>query len=61
MKKMPSVRRTEIPVGYVIDDPNGNRASRRLAAKKAKAARRGRTTGLSTGAAPLHPTIHKGD
>lgn len=53
-------RRSEIPIGYVVSEPAGNRASRRMAAKEAKAARRGRATGHGTGGAPIAPAL-KGD
>jgi hypothetical protein len=46
-------RRTEIPIDYIAADTAGNRASRRLAARQAKAAKRGRDAGHSTGGAPL--------
>ncbi len=51
--KRPKVSRgTGIPVDYIVSDPGGNRASRRMHAKEKKAAERGRTTGHGTGAAP---------
>jgi len=51
-----STRRTQVPVGYVVSDPTGNRASRRMAAKEAKAARRGRRAGRGTGGGPIEPS-----
>jgi hypothetical protein len=46
-------RRKDIPIDYVRADPNGNRRSRRLAAREAKAARLGRDAGTPTGGAPV--------
>lgn len=51
MKTKGSSRKTLVPIDYIVSDPNGNRASRRMAAREAKAAARGRATGASTGAA----------
>lgn len=50
-------RRAQIPIGYVESNPDGNRASRRMAAKEAKAERRGRQTGHSAGGASIGPTV----
>jgi hypothetical protein len=57
MRRKGSSRKREVPIGYVVADPNGNRASRRMAAKEAKAAAKGRVTGHSTGAAPTRPLV----
>lgn len=51
-KRPGPARQREIPVDYIVADPNGNRASRRMAAKEAKARARGRNTGHGTGGEP---------
>lgn len=56
-KKGASARRSQIPVDYIVADPNGNRRSRRMAAKEAKANARGRDTGTSTGGAFWKPLV----
>jgi hypothetical protein len=52
-------RSTEIPIDYIAADANGNRASRRMAAKEAKAAKRGRKIGHSSGGDPLGDNVTK--
>lgn len=49
-RKGQATRRTAVPVDYVVSDPAGNRRSRRMAAREAKAAAKGRQTGHSSGA-----------
>lgn len=48
-------RRRDIPVDYIVADPEGNRRSRRMAAREAKAAARGRDVGHSAGGAWWKP------
>jgi hypothetical protein len=52
VKKVKGTRSKLIPIGYVEADPTGNRASRRMAAKERKAAKRGRRTAHGTGGDP---------
>jgi hypothetical protein len=55
VKSKGTARRVEVAVRYVESNPDGNRASRRMAAKEARAAAKGREVGTSTGAAPHRP------
>lgn len=60
-RKGQATRRTDIPVDYVVSDPNGNRRSRRIAAREAKAAAKGRQTGLSSGAQGIRQEARDSD
>lgn len=54
-----NTRQRLIAVDYIVADPHGSRASRRMAAKEAKAAKRGTTTGHSTGGVSEHPIFRR--
>lgn len=56
-RKGGGARRTDIPIDYVEANPTGNRRSRRLHAREAKAAQHGRSIGTPTGGAPAHPKL----
>lgn len=45
-------RRTDVPVDYIISDPNGGRRARRMYERERKAAKQGKITSNSTGASP---------